>query len=162
MKRLFHIVILLLMSDLASAQFNTFPCVDSTRISPFFQCNDPRFQPVCGCNFVTYRNDCVSFNIYGVNRVEYEGVCQNDVFFFDFFPNVVTYQFRFFLQFWDRGAATIEIRDAFGKLQFYQLVPSREYFETVIDGSYLRPGIYFISVRSGNVYKVKKFVRIAA
>jgi len=160
--RLFTILLVLLTSQFAKAQFFPELCVDSNRVSPFFQCNDPRFQPVCGCNFTTYRNDCVSFNIHGVNRIEYEGVCQNEVFFFDFFPNVVTYQFRFFLQFFDEGVSTIEIRDAFGKLMFYQLVPSRNYFETVIDASFLRPGIYYVSVRSGRAYQVKKFIRIAA
>lgn len=145
----------------ATAQWGFEVCVDSNRIQPFFQCNDPRFQPVCGCNFVTYRNDCVSFNVYGVNRTEYEGVCQNEFLFFDFFPNIVTSNFTFFLQFFDRGSATIEIRDAFGKLSFFRLVPTTAYFQSVIDASTLRPGVYFISVRSGSVYHVKKFIRIA-
>lgn len=162
MRILITLALLTTLSGFARAQWVFEPCVDSNRIQPFFQCNDTRFQPVCGCNFVTYRNDCVSFNVYGVNRIEYEGVCQNEFFYFDFFPNLVTYNFQFFLQFFDKGAATIEIRDAFGKLSFFRLVPTTNYFQTTIDASGLRPGVYFISVRSGSIYYVKKFVRISA
>jgi len=161
MRQVLGVLFLVLLFALQSkGQFNE-PCVDSSRISPFFQCNDPTFYPVCGCNWKTYRNGCSAFNVHGVNRNNYEGVCQNDVLFFNFFPNVVTYNFQFYLQFYGEETSTLEIRDAFGKLWFYQLIPRTHYFQSTLEVSRFRAGVYFISVRSGDFYQVKKFIRIS-
>jgi hypothetical protein len=103
----------------------------------------------------------VSFNNHGVNLTQYEGVCQNDFFFFDFYPNLVTYNFNFFLQFFDKGNARLEVRDAFGKLMFFRLIPTTHNYQFTIDASFLRPGVYFLSVNSGGIYKVKTFVRMS-
>lgn len=143
----------------AMAQF-TQQCVDSNRIQPFFSCNRPEFLPVCGCNQVTYRNDCVSFNNHGVN-ITSDGVCLNDVFFFDFWPNVVNDQVAFYLKSAIKVPATIEIIDAFGKLQFYRVmntIPEPYFSQTFYFREY-RPGVYYFVVRSGKKIQSKKFVK---
>lgn len=137
------------------------PCVDSNRIDPFYQCNDPRFEPVCGCNFVTYRNDCESFRRHGVNWVFQDGVCQNDIFFFDLYPNLVTFQTRLFIQFYDEGSVTIEIRDAFGKLSFFRIIQRTRYHEETLNLSGYKTGVYFMSVRSGPKIEFKKIIKIS-
>jgi hypothetical protein len=137
------------------------PCVDSNRIDPFYQCNDPRFEPVCGCNFKTYRNDCESFRRHGVNIIFSDGVCQNDIFFFDVYPNLVTFQTQFFLQFYDEGPVTIEIRDAFGKLNYFKIIQKTHYFQETLNLSSFKTGVYFMSVRSGPKIDFRRIIKIS-
>jgi len=143
----------------ANAQFIP-PCVDSTRIDPFFQCNDPAFIPVCGCNLVTYRNECVAFRNGGVNNILYTGVCQNDYVFADLYPNVVQDDINLFVQFADKGSATIQIRDVFGNLKVTQNHLSIDNRQFTFSASEYRTGIYYVFVIAGNVSTVLKFVKI--
>lgn len=78
------------------------PCIDSMRINKYFQCYAP-FMPVCGCNNVTYRNDCESYNVYGVNIINSVGVCKNDMFYLDFYPNPCTENLNISVEFYEQG-----------------------------------------------------------
>ncbi len=153
------VFILLLLASEVQAQFGQV-CVDSNRVQPFFGCTRPEFNPVCGCNLVTYRNDCVAFNNFGVNTWS-DGVCFNDLFFFDFWPNIVNERIDFYLKSTQKVSATLEIVDAFGKLQMYRLfsaIPD-PYFTQTFYLSYLKPGVYYVSVRTSQKRMVKKFVK---
>lgn len=144
----------------AKAQFGTNPCVDENRIDKFFQCNDPTFSPVCGCNFVTYRSECVAFRNSGVNTIAYDGVCMEDFFFTAIYPNTVTATLNLYIQFYQSGPALIQVRDAYGKLmlsQNYLSIDSRQFTYYVSD---YRPGMYFVFVISGGVFKIEKFVKL--
>ncbi|MCB9241854.1 MAG: T9SS type A sorting domain-containing protein [Flavobacteriales bacterium] len=142
------------------AQFPNQMCVDSNRIDPFFQCNDPNFMPVCGCNFKTYRNECVAFRNYGVNTIQYDGVCLEDYLFLSIYPNTVTAQVDAYLQFYKASSASIQIRDAYGKLMFsqnYPVVDKRQFTFYVSD---YRPGMYFMFVSTGGIYTYQRFVKL--
>ncbi|MBI1306169.1 MAG: T9SS type A sorting domain-containing protein [Bacteroidetes bacterium] len=135
-------------------------CVDSSRIDPYFQCNDPTFYPVCGCNGHTYRNECVAFRNAGINQIAYQGVCMEEFFFTSAYPNVVTAELNLYVQFYQLSPASIQIRDVYGKLMYsqnYLNIDSRQFTFQVSD---YRPGIYFISLHSGEVFTYVKFIKI--
>jgi hypothetical protein len=156
-------VIVLILSFLnpqgAEAQFINDPCVDTNRIDPFFQCNLPDFEPVCGCNFVTYRNECIAFNNHGVNFIEYDGVCQNEFLFLDAYPTLTSSNITIFMQMYAPSTARLEIRDAYGKLwHFRNFTFTEEYLET-LQVPYFPPGVYYIIAFVGEAYRVKKFIK---
>ena len=115
------IIALLILSLGSQAQIFD-PCVDSTRVNRFFPCG-PVFQPVCGCDGRSYVNDCVAYNRAGVNRIEYSGVCQQDLFIFDFWPNPVVDVINFHMQLaaQQSGDASIQVVDIFGNVVYFKL-----------------------------------------
>jgi len=158
-KRYISFVVILLTSQFVYAQFNQ-PCVDEGRVDPYYQCNDPSFIPVCGCDQVTYRNECVAFRNGGVNQINYTGVCQNDYIFATIYPTFVTEAITLYLQFYDKGSALIQIRNSYGNIMFSQNYLSLTSRQFTIDRTGYEPGIYFCFVISGNVSQVIKFVVI--
>ena len=80
---------------LACLPFTSFAqCKDSTRADPYYHCDLP-YQPVCGCDNVTYRNTCAALNWGGIINSGFslpwtDGICQNTNFDFDFVPNPVS------------------------------------------------------------------------
>lgn len=148
-----------LLSSPAEAQF-TQPCVDSTQADAFFQCNDASFLPVCGCNRKTYRNECVAFRNYGVKLIDHDGVCQEDYMFAQIYPNQVIDNINLYLQFFDKGPATIQIRNSFGNLLLTQNFLSLSSRQFSYDASSYDSGVYFVFILSGRANIVLKFVKI--
>jgi hypothetical protein len=149
-------------SFVSFAQFGNI-CVDSNRINPWYNCG-PTFQPVCACDAKTYRNECLSYKAAGNNTILYSGVCQNDFFFYDFWPNLVHDQFNFYMQLAPQQTAnaTFTITDVFGNQVYNKLLNNLNgdfpYFETVylVD---IEPGVYFVTIQSQGIFKIRKFVK---
>ena len=142
------------------------PCVDSNRINPFYQCNDPNFDPVCGCNSVTYRNGCEMTNVGGVNYPApgQSGVCPNDLFYYEFYPNPVRNTLNFNMQFTAQqtSPATLQIYNVFGTIVYTQLLNNLADFPTPpnsINITGLESGVYVLLVQSQGVNKVSKFIK---
>ena len=161
-------VLILLISCVplaAHAQFVT-PCVDSNRINPFYQCNDPAFDPICGCNNVTYRNGCEMTNVAGVNSPApgQTGVCPNDLFFYDFYPNPVRNTLNFNMQFTSlqTAPATLQIYNVYGNIVYSQLLNNLADIPTPpksISLTGLESGGYVLLIQSKGVSKISKFIK---
>jgi hypothetical protein len=151
------IFILLCMTTSASAQFDQ--CVDSGRISRYYQCLQPEFTPVCGCNQVTYRNECEAFRKGGVNLVHYDGVCQNDYMFSAIYPSNVRDIANIYVQFYDKGPLTIQIRDSYGKLMLTQNHLNLHNRQFDIPVNSYTVGVYFVFLISGGSYNIQKFIK---
>lgn len=156
-------IIGLLSVGAAQAQLSPL-CVDTTRINSFYSCAPLFFDPVCGCNAKTYTNECEAYYQAGVNTIEYSGVCQSELFYFDFWPNrvVVDFEFHLLVAQFKEVDATIQIFNSFGNRVYYKLLNNLTadypYQETVVV-SELQNGVYFIMVNTNGVYKINKFVK---
>ncbi|MBR9860182.1 T9SS type A sorting domain-containing protein [bacterium] len=143
------------------------PCVDSNRITPTFQCGANEFRPVCACNQTTYLNECESYNRNGINTILYNGVCQNDLFFFECWPVPAYDHIDFHLQVASdqSGPATIQIYDSYGHLVFFRNITSVPddfaYIETIYLSG-MKTGMYVVYVNMGRVFKYQKIMKYTA
>ncbi len=85
---------LLVFTLLALPCWSFAQCKDTTLADPYHYCGQP-FQPVCGCDNITYRNACAAQYIGGLyNNGFYSnwnpGICPNENFDFDFVPNPIS------------------------------------------------------------------------
>ena len=143
-------------------------CIDSNRVNPNYRCNDPSFDPVCGCNNVTYRNGCEMYNVGGVNypSTTSNGVCSNDYFYSFFYPNPCNDRINFNMQFayQEYAPVTLKIYSVFGNLmlsQSYTSITSSPSPPITIYLTNLKSGMYTLVVRANGVYKITKFVKLA-
>ena len=143
-------------------------CIDSNRINPNYRCNDPAFDPVCGCNNVTYRNGCEMYNVGGINypSTTSNGVCSNDYFYTFFYPNPCTDRINFNMQFayQEYAPVTLQIYYVFGNLmlsQSYTSITSNPSPPITIYLTNLKSGMYTLVIRANGVYKIAKFVKLA-
>jgi len=143
-------------------------CIDSNRINPNYRCNDPAFDPVCGCNNVTYRNGCEMYNVGGINypSTTSNGVCSNDYFYTFFYPNPCTDRINFNMQFayQEYAPVTLQIYSVFGNLmlsQSYTSITSNPSPPITIYLTNLKSGMYTLVIRANGVYKIAKFVKLA-
>lgn len=161
--RLLLILLCCASASPVKAQFFQY-CTDSTRIANDFQPCGTDFTPVCGCDQVTYRNECSAYFWGGLFSGSWttNSVCTS--FYFDFYPTAITYfpgRFSVFLK--ERGSASLYIYDAFGKLQHTDIFYTSAANETrtkEINVQNLDLGIYNMIVVVGNEVQYLKFAKV--
>ncbi len=137
---------------------NTAYCLDTLRQpNEYYQCYD-QYSPKCGCDGITYRNECAAYNKGAINSFQ-DGSC--GLFDIDIVPNPVTD--LLYMSFYTRirSSVTIFIYDAFGGTMFRQSYIGKEgdilRQEINVNGYY--HGVYLVvAVANGELF-TKKFVK---
>ena len=168
MKLIISSLFLILSGSCVWAQNNN--CCKDTMRQPdkYYQCNTTQYEPVCGCDQVTYRNRCAAENWGGLINNGFclgwtEGtVCGN--FDFDFIPSGIVYQpvqFSLFMK--TPGSATLYIYNRYGAILY------ADYFNTTMPGQitsrqisfqFLDVGIYLAVVVVNGERQSKKFGKV--
>lgn len=146
--RIFFCILLGFIATISSAQI---PCVEETRITPTYQCNDEFYNPVCGCNGITYRNQCNAYFVNGVNNWV-SGVCSG--INVDFFPNpvVLNTMLTVNIGFPENimANADIKIVDIYGKVWTQRIVNNFNRMQIQFDMTVLRTGVYILLIQGSN------------
>jgi hypothetical protein len=166
MKKVIVCLVILLSFEVLHAQ----NCLDPSRIpDPYFQCLDPIYEPVCGCDNITYRNRCAAENWGGlINDGFAIGWTENTVcgnFDFEIVPSMIKnlpVQMNMYSK--TSGEATLYVYDRMGKL-----VATPEYFH--VNGGYvflrqfdfqsLELGIYFAQLVYNGEYQTRKIGKVS-
>lgn len=91
--------------------------------------------------------------------MQHVGVCLNDLFMFDAYPNPASYRINFALEMAETGPVVIEVWDSFGKIMFLRNYSSIKRVDFFLDLGTYRPGVYLFVVKSGNKIDYKKFIK---
>lgn len=136
-------------------------CLEPTRVTPLYQCNYPRFEPVCGCDGVTYRNPCDAYWVHGVNYWS-SGVCSGVAV--DIYPNPVLANnfLNITIQFPEltHGNVTMYIVDMYSKVRLQRIFSNRNRIDYSLETYTLPAGVYFLLVTTdAGYYKYTKFIK---
>ena len=142
-------------------------CCKDTIIQPdtFYPCYTPQYEPVCGCDLVTYRNACAAEHWGGLVNNGYcplgwtDGICGN--FDFDFIPSGITYQpVQLSIYLKKASSATVYIYNRYGALMssfYFRTYNSNEIVSSEINFQGFEIGIYLAMVVVNGEQQTKKF-----
>ncbi|MCX6292134.1 MAG: Kazal-type serine protease inhibitor family protein [Bacteroidetes bacterium] len=178
MMKKYLLLVFLLIPFFGKGQQTYITCKDSTRADPYHQCYDC-YQPVCGCDGKTYRNQCAAQYWGGLVGVtpNNPGICDN--FDFDFSPNPVSafsktgcdnLLYVYVKQSLLPTSISIYLFDVFDRIQFSRYLYLYDNSSTgqgtaVTDLNVdffagLQKGVYLLVVSLNGEYKAKKILKV--
>jgi len=126
-------------------------------------CQQELYNPVCGCDTVTYRHPCDATQIHNVQFYT-DGVCFNQLFSMDIYPSPATQAnpIRLAIETQQNKptAFTVLIFDSWGVLQKQRIVGNTTRFDWSFPSSGFKAGVYIaVAVNAATGFAViKKFV----
>lgn len=126
-------------------------CIDSSHVQYGAYC-DPQWEPVCGCNGITYQNDCYSRNA-GLTTWFY-GIC--DEVDFSFTPNPPYDHIDVDAMLKTQGTMYVQLFDRFGNLFYVNAFPNVTRIQFQLDTRGLPTGIYYLNIFCDTGNRVKK------
>ena len=150
------LLLLISISLISKAQtFNQNTCQDTTLISNN-PCYGTLYQPVCGCDNVTYRNECLAYANGLLNFTQ--GPCE--FMDFDFLPNPVSTVGQLQVKIICKGVTDINvwIFDTFFREKYFQRHLSYQELELFPDVRGFGNGLFFIVVEANGVVKVERLL----
>ena len=138
------------------AQINSNVCRDTITMLPYFSCQG-YYEPVCGCNGKTYRNECYAKIRDGVQSYE-PGIC--DPVALDLYPNPIVETLNFFVALKDKGNVRVVIFDLYGQKFFERTYQNIKLFNENMGISDFHGGIYYLFAESGGNTAIAKFAKV--
>lgn len=155
MKQLIIIGFLFIGLSSFAQTFNQNTCQDTTLISNN-PCYGTSYMPVCGCDNVTYRNECLAYANGLLNFTQ--GPCE--FMDFDFLPNPVATVGQLQVKIICKGITDINvwIFDTFFRQKYYERHVQFQEIELYPDVRGFGNGLFFIVVEANGVVKVKRLL----
>ena len=150
---LFFAAMLLFCSTAAIGQTG---CYDPSLLQHNSYCN-PDFEPVCGCDGVTYKNECNARNYFGISYSTY-GPCSNIAFRVR--PNPVRDFLTIEIVFKYESNGQILIYDMQGNLRYRRLLRDETRYQQNLEVFGLPKGLYLVLVESGGLYEYQRFLKL--
>lgn len=145
------------LPETLQAQFSSDACVDSLLINTA-PCSGTPYQPLCGCDNVSYRNECEA-RAKGVQQWT-EGPCET--MDFDILPNpLYAAEGKFYIYTRESTDVQVWIFDLYYNEKYYRRypsVPAYMVFDNTMDVRGWGNGVYFVLVEAAGNYKVKRIL----
>jgi hypothetical protein len=155
MHKLLTLLFLISASFLKGQTYNQNTCQDSTLIV-FDSCNEPDYNPVCGCDGVTYRTECFARNQGLLSFTQ--GSCE--FMDFDLVPNKVSNigELKIKVVCKDIADINVWIFDMFFHQMYYQVSRQFPDVELYPDIRNFGNGMFFVVVEAAGTVKVKRLL----
>ncbi|MDB4655844.1 T9SS type A sorting domain-containing protein [Flavobacteriales bacterium] len=138
-----------------TAQFSFGQCIDTLNFPNLQPPCYPDFIPVCGCDGVTYRNEC--YARFATVQQWQEGPCENVVI--DHYPNPVSYTMYLTVVSKFESNVNLYIFDRNGLAYYYRYLPLVTSTTLTIPVSGFEQGLYIIMAESNGDVQLSKFIK---
>ena len=159
MKQIFLFFLLLSVASINAQGTYQPTCIDTTLMNfNANPCYGNPYEPVCGCDNVTYRNSCLA-DAAGIIYQSYtQGPCE--FMDFDFFPNPVATAGQLKVKVICKGVSDINvwIFDMYFRQMYYQVSRQFADIELYPDVRGFGNGMFFMVVEAGGTVKVKRLL----